>query len=101
MSFWGAGQLLALAAATRHSLLVMCRYDEFGRLKRKYREGGAAEDRRAKEAAALARLHGSSGVSSPLGSHQPVELSFLVLAVQLVVCLTLHVAKQAYVRSSW
>ena len=42
-----------------------CRYDEFGRLKRKYREGGAAEDRRAKEAAALARLHGGSGVSPP------------------------------------
>ena len=34
------------------------RYDEYGRLKKNYREGG--DDRRAREAAALARLQGVS-----------------------------------------
>ena len=34
------------------------RYDEYGRLKKNYRDGG--EDRRAREAAALARLQGAS-----------------------------------------
>jgi hypothetical protein len=32
------------------------RYDDFGRLKKKFRAG--ADDRKAREAAALARLHG-------------------------------------------
>lgn len=34
----------------------MYRYDDFGRLKKKFRAG--ADDRKAREAAALARLHG-------------------------------------------
>lgn len=37
----------------------MCRYDEFGRLKKQFRGGDA--DRKAREEAALARLRGSSG----------------------------------------
>lgn len=37
-------------------LLLVSRYDDFGRLKKKFRAG--AEDRKAREAAALARLHG-------------------------------------------
>lgn len=50
----GAGALNAAAAAPRMQCLVACRYDEYGRLKRQHRDGG--EDRRAREAAALARL---------------------------------------------
>ncbi len=35
------------------------RYDEFGRIKKKFR--GTEADRKAREEAALARLHGTSG----------------------------------------
>ena len=35
------------------------RYDDWGRLKKKFRSGKSAEDRRAREQAALARLHGT------------------------------------------
>ena len=35
------------------------RYDEFGRLKKKFR--GSEADKKAREEAALARLHGTSG----------------------------------------
>lgn len=46
-------------------LLLFVRYDEFGRLKKKFR--GTEADRKAREEAALARLHGTSGsgVRSP------------------------------------
>ena len=35
------------------------RYDDWGRLKKKFRSGKSAEDRKAREQAALARLHGT------------------------------------------
>jgi hypothetical protein len=37
----------------------VCRYDDWGRLKKKFRSGKSAEDRKAREQAALARLHGT------------------------------------------
>ena len=44
--------------------MVASRYDDFGRLKKKFR--GGAEDRKAREAAALARLHGTVRTDSLL-----------------------------------
>ena len=41
------------------------RYDEFGRLKKKFRGGGDA-DRKAREAAALARLRGDPPPNMPV-----------------------------------
>jgi hypothetical protein len=47
---------LPLNTLAEHWLWRMYRYDDFGRLKKKFRAG--ADDRKAREAAALARLHG-------------------------------------------
>ena len=40
-------------------MMAVRRYDDWGRLKKKFRSGKTAEDRKAREQAALARLHGT------------------------------------------
>lgn len=52
---------------------VTCRYDEFGRLKKQFRGGDA--DRKAREEAALARLHGSSGSGVLLSPPAPMHVT--------------------------
>ena len=56
MSGPSAVVMLQLHLNTGQALFVAHRYDDFGRLKKKFRAG--ADDRKAREAAALARLHG-------------------------------------------
>ena len=48
------------------------RYDDWGRLKKKFRSGKSAEDRKAREQAALARLHGTVRFCAIVSALTPV-----------------------------